>query len=67
MRGKTKWWSHLGYGGILGDDGVEYFVHYSAIEKQSGERIDLEVGQVLEFNAVQGARGPRAENVKATR
>lgn len=53
-----------GFGFIKDDTGKEYFFHQSAIY---GERIeDLREGDSVEFDVGQGAKGPRAENVRRT-
>ena len=52
-----------GFGFVLGQDGREYFFHQSACV---GIRFDsLREGQSVTFEAGQGPKGPRAENVKA--
>jgi cold shock protein len=51
-----------GFGFVLGQDGHEYFFHQSACV---GMRFDsLREGQPVTFEAGQGPKGPRAENVK---
>ena len=55
--------SEKGFGFVLGQDGREYFFHQSAC---TGIRFDsLREGQSVTFEAGQGPKGPRAENVKA--
>ena len=55
--------SEKGFGFVLGQDGREYFFHQSACV---GIRFDsLREGQSVTFEAGQGPKGPRAENVKA--
>ena len=61
--GKVKWFnSQKGYGFIEIPDGKDVFVHYSAII-QSGFRT-LEEGQEVEFDVVEGQKGPQAANVQ---
>lgn len=61
-RGKVKWFNpEKGYGFIARDDGRDVFVHYSAIQ-MDGFRT-LEEGQLVEFEIVEGTRGPQASNV----
>ncbi|MDR7527635.1 MAG: cold shock domain-containing protein [Armatimonadota bacterium] len=61
-RGEVKWFNpEKGYGFIARDDGRDVFVHYSAIQME-GFRT-LEEGQLVEFEIVEGARGPQASNV----
>lgn len=63
MTGKVKWFNaEKGYGFIAGDDGKEVFVHYSAI-MQDGYK-SLEDGQAVEYDVVEGDKGPQATNVK---
>ena len=50
-----------GWGFIHGDDGGDVFVHHRAI-RMSGFRT-LKEGQRVEFNLVEGPRGPQAEEV----
>ncbi len=62
MQGKVKWFNaEKGYGFIEGQDGKDVFVHFSAIEQEGFKT--LEEGQEVEFNVVEGARGPQAANV----
>ena len=50
-----------GYGFIKAEDGKEIFIHYSAI--QSDGYKTLEEGQKVQFEIVEGTRGPQAANV----
>jgi CspA family cold shock protein len=61
-RGKVKWFNaQKGYGFITGDDGQDVFVHYSGI---SGDGFrSLQEGESVEFEVVQGPKGPQAANV----
>jgi CspA family cold shock protein len=62
MQGTVKWFnSEKGYGFIRVDDGNDVFVHYTAINGD-GYRA-LEEGQQVEFDIVEGQRGPQAANV----
>jgi len=66
VTGKVKWFNaQKGYGFITRDDGGDVFVHYSAIKGQ-GYRA-LEEGQKVEFDVVQGEKGPQAANVNVLR
>ena len=62
-RGTVKWFSdQKGYGFISSTEGAQdVFVHHSAISAQ-GFRT-LAEGERVEFDIVQGAKGPAAENV----
>jgi len=60
--GNVKWFHDAkGYGFIGRSDGPDVFVHYTAIVAQ-GHRT-LREGDVVEFEVVQGAKGPQATNV----
>ena len=62
QEGKVKWFNAAkGYGFIDIGDGIDVFVHYSAIQG-SGFR-SLEEGQNVEFEIVDGPKGPQAGNV----
>ena len=62
MQGKVKWFNaEKGYGFIEGQDGKDVFVHFSAIEQDGFKTLDE--GQDVEFEVVEGARGPQAANV----
>jgi len=65
VQGTVKWFNNSkGYGFIGRDDGPDVFVHYSAI---SGEGYrTLQEGDPVEFEIVQGPKGPQAANVSKT-
>jgi CspA family cold shock protein len=59
ITGKVKWFNNAkGYGFIERDGGSDVFVHYSAIQGD-GFR-SLEEGQAVEFEIVDGPKGPQA-------
>lgn len=62
MLGKVKWFNKdKGYGFIEREDGGDVFVHFSAINEEGFKT--LVEGQDVEFDIVEGARGPQAANV----
>ena len=61
MQGKVKWFSaEKGYGFIEREDGGDVFVHFSAIQEDGYK--SLSEGQEVEFDIVDGPRGPQAAN-----
>jgi CspA family cold shock protein len=63
ITGTVKWFNdQKGFGFITPEDGSkDCFVHHSAIQAQ-GFR-SLSEGERVEFDVVQGQKGPAAENV----
>jgi len=62
-RGKVKWYSEeKGYGFIEMENGDDVFVRFSAILEKGYK--SLEDGQEVEFEIIEGDRGPEASNVK---
>ena len=62
MLGKVIWFNKVkGYGFIGRSGGPDVFVHYTAIVAK-GYRA-LKEGDAVEFEVVQGEKGPQAANV----
>ncbi|NGQ94303.1 cold-shock protein [Brevibacillus sp. SYP-B805] len=62
QQGTVKWFNaEKGFGFIQVEGGDDVFVHYSAIKAEGFKT--LEEGQKVEFEIVQGSRGPQAANV----
>ena len=62
MNGKVKWFNaEKGYGFIVGEDGKDVFVHFSAIVSEGYKT--LNEGDEVTFEVEQGQKGPIAKNV----
>jgi CspA family cold shock protein len=62
MRGTVKWFDDAkGYGFIKGFDGLDVFCHFAAI--QASGRKTLRQGDEVEFEIVEGPKGPQAARV----
>ncbi|MDD2553759.1 MAG: cold shock domain-containing protein [Desulfotomaculaceae bacterium] len=62
MQGKVKWFNAgKGFGFIETEEGNDVFVHFSSIQSEGFKTLDE--GESVEFDVVQGARGPQAANV----
>ncbi|PJE99369.1 cold-shock protein [Streptomyces carminius] len=62
-QGTVKWFNpDKGFGFIAREDGPDVFVHYSEIE--GGGFRNLEENQRVEFEVVQGPKGPQATGVR---
>jgi cold shock protein len=62
LQGKVKWFNNSkGYGFIGQEEGADVFVHYSAIEGDGFK--SLQEGDSVEFEIVQGQKGPQADKV----
>ena len=63
-KGTVKFFdSKKGYGFIKGEDGKDYFVHFSYIDSDDNYK-KLYEGDEVSFDKEDGPRGPSAINVK---
>ena len=61
-KGIVKWFNNSkGYGFIGRDDAPDVFVHFSAIQSDGYKQ--LKEGDAVEFDIVQGSKGPQANAV----
>lgn len=62
MKGTVKWFNNQkGYGFISDEQGNDVFVHYSGLNMDGFKSLDE--GSAVEFDVVDGAKGPQATNV----
>ena len=60
--GTVKWFNNAkGYGFLGRDGGADVFVHYSSIQTDGYK--SLKEGDPVEFNIIQGEKGPQADHV----
>ncbi len=63
LKGTVKWFNNAkGFGFIGREDGPDVFVHYSAIQNDGYK--SLQEGDPVEFEIVEGQKGPQAGNVQ---
>ena len=61
-QGTVKWFNATkGYGFLSDAEGNEVFVHYSALQMDGFK--ELKDGEEVEFEVVDGTKGPQASNV----
>ena len=61
-KGTVKWFDgQKGFGFISDESGKDVFVHYSGINMDGFK--SLEDGQAVEFDVIEGQKGPQAVNV----
>lgn len=62
QKGTVKWFNgEKGYGFIQSESGEDVFVHFSAIQGDGYKTLDE--GASVEFEVIDGAKGPQAANV----
>lgn len=61
-RGTVKWFNNQkGFGFISDTEGNDVFVHYSGLNMEGYK--SLEEGQEVEYEVIEGEKGPQATNV----
>ena len=61
-KGTVKWFNNQkGYGFISDEEGNDVFVHYTGLNMEGFKT--LEEGQAVEFEVINGSKGPQATNV----
>ncbi|MBQ3974117.1 MAG: cold-shock protein [Lachnospiraceae bacterium] len=61
-KGKVKWFNNQkGYGFISDENGGDVFVHYSGLNMEGFKTLDE--GQEVEYEVIDGQKGPQAVNV----
>lgn len=62
MKGTVKWFNaKKGFGFISDETGKDVFVHFSALQMEGFKVIDE--GDEVEFEVIDGEKGPQAANV----
>ena len=62
-RGEVKWFNNAkGYGFLGRPDGPDVFVHYTSIQNEGYK--SLKEGEHVEFDVIQGEKGPQADAVR---
>ena len=62
MKGTVKWFNaKKGFGFISDEEGNDVFVHFSALQ-MDGFKV-LDEGDSVEFEVIDGEKGPQASNV----
>ena len=62
QQGSVKWFNaKKGYGFISDAEGKDVFVHFSALNMEGFK--ELKDGEIVEFEVIDGPKGPQAANV----
>ena len=62
QKGTVKWFNNQkGYGFICDENGKDIFVYYSGLNMEGFKTLDE--GQEVEFDIIEGTKGPQAVNV----
>ena len=62
FHGSVRWFNNAkGYGFLGRDSGPDVFVHYTAIQTDGYK--SLKEGELVEFDVVDGEKGPQADQV----
>ena len=62
QQGTVKWFNDKkGYGFISDEQGNDVFVHFSALNMDGFK--ELKDGEAVEFEVIEGPKGPQAANV----
>jgi CspA family cold shock protein len=60
--GQVKWFNNAkGYGFLGRENGADVFVHYSSIQLEGYK--SLKEGDPVEFDIIDGSKGPQADQV----
>ena len=64
FKGKVKWFDfRKGYGYVTDENGTDFFIHHSGIT-EGRHFTGFKEGDEIEFEVVQGQKGPQASNAK---
>ena len=68
VTGTVKWFNkNKGFGFINSEEGNDVFVHFSALAGEDDDYKTLNENDEVEFDVVQGEKGPQANNVVVTK
>lgn len=60
--GVVRWFNNAKGFGFLGrEEGADVFVHYSSVQSEGYK--SLKEGEQVEYDVIQGEKGPQADNV----